>query len=664
MKNHYKFWWHFDRAFGDNKLWILQIVYVILFIVLAILIFYPLGLLATRFGKTDEFTEFHWIVSMIIKGKYVDVTNPFPFGFQVIMMFVGSFVFSGIALAYINNLLTNRMKAYNEGTVRYHFGDHILFLGGSKMILPMIKEMYNDEFCRKRDIVILADESAATIRRQIADTLNNEEWRKMKITVLRGFIDEKDSLRSVHVDEAARIYIIGGKPSDTDHDSVCMACWNLTKQLCGKRRHLPCLLMFDKSSSAYLFRRMDLTNDQELDTTLINRMESVAQRTLVVNGSQENQFPALDRNGIGADSQRTVHMVLYGMTEISFAMATTAAQLCHFPNFVNKSNDTENLQRRTKITFIAPNIKEEMAFMTAHLDNLFSHSKVSYIDENGVKEDLYGVERDNGFGNFLDIEWEFVNGNIADGWTRALLQGYYQQNLRGENYLTLVLCQYEADKNIAAALYLPREFHTIYYLDEAKTKIDFERTIPIFVFQPENEELLKTANAEIKMYKNTFSFGSIKESYDPSIRKRIAEGKRINYIYDMGDTYREMSSDQDDLDQRWRRLTYTKQLSNIYSSMHIGVKQRSLGGKPIDPENEHLLTVAEHNRWNMEKLLAGYGMLPEAKRNQKNNEQGLKDLKDIREKEYLHYCIAPFNELTGVEKSYDLLIVKHMNDII
>lgn len=663
MKTHYKFWWHFDRAFGENKRWLQQILYVLLFIVLAILICYPLGLLAARFGKTDEFTMFHWIVSMIIKGKYVDVASPFPFGFQVIMMFVGSFVFSGIALAYINNLLTNRMKAYNEGSVRYHFSDHILFLGGSKIILPMIKELYKDESYRKKDIVILANDSAVSIRRQIADTLNDEEWKKMKITVLRGFIDEKDSLKSVYVNEAARIYIIGGKPTDTDHDSVCMACWNLTKQLCSNRKNLPCFLMFDNASSAYLFRRMDVTNDNELDTTLINRMESVAQRVLVNNGHDATPFPALDRNGIGAKSHRTVHVVLYGMTEISYAMATTAAQLCHFPNFVN-DDDTENLDRRTKITFIAPHIKEEMAFLTAHLSSLFCHSKVNYIDENGTKEDIYDVAHDKEYGDFLDIEWEFVNGNIADGWIRTLLQDYYRQNIQGENYLTLVLCQYEADRNIAAALYLPSEYHTIRYLDETQTRIDFENTIPILVYQPENEELLKTAHAKIKMFKNMFSFGSIKETYDPSIRRRIAEGKRINYIYEMGENYKEMTSDQNDLDRRWRQLTYTKQLSNIYSSMHIGVKIRSMGNQPITDSTSHLMSVVEHNRWNSEKLLTGYEMLPKAMRDQKNSEQGLKALKSMREKEYRHYCIAPFNELSEVEKRYDLLIVKNMNDIL
>ena len=667
-KRRIKFWWCFDRAFYDNKQWKVQIGYLFLFIAIATLICWPIGSLFIKpeipnpdFTSAEKkFKPIEWIIAMIVKGKIMDERSPFTFGFQVFMIFVGSFISSGFIFCYVNNILKNRMDSYRNGSVRYRFSDHILFLGGSKMILPMLKELYKHKENLETDIVILANDDAVKIRREIYSFLNLDEKRS-RIIVLRGPIDDEDSLKSVHIDQAARIYIIGENPIDPEHDSVCMACWNLAKKLCCQRKDLPCYLMFNRASSAHLFRRRP--NDQTLclNTTLINRLESVAQKTLVHNTNDHNPYPALDRDGITSKDDRTVHVVLYGMTDISYAMATTAAHLCHFPNFVN-DDLSENLERRTKITFIAPNIKEEMAFLTSHLNSLFSISKHTYINSetSRVVNDHHSLNQK--YGDFLDIEWEFVDGNIAEPWVRDYLTSCYQKNQEGKTYLSLFICQREPDKNIGASLYLPNQFHEIHYKEGTK-EIDFTKTIPIFVYQHESEEMLHMANSEIDMFGNLFPFGSIKESYDPSIRRRISEGKKINYIYKGKDHYTSMTKDQAMLDRLWRDLTYTQQMSNIYGSMHINVKLRSLGDQPLNDKNILRMAVVEHNRWNIEKLLMGYEAIPKEERQKQYDHEQLELLKSIRETQFRHYCIAPYNELLPEDKKNDLEIIKNLEDI-
>lgn len=655
-----KLMWRFDRTFGNSKNWFSQLVWVLSILFVAICICIPLGDWLTHLsldnGSADGgFNVIWYTVGVILKSNSLDWNSPLPHGWQMFLVFIGTFLFSGITLTYVGNLLRNRLEAYKNGSVRYCFENHLLFFGGSEVILPMIKELAKNRDCRRRHFVVLSDEETKTIRLRIQNSLSEKERKVLKITILRGVRDEKDSLKSVCVQKAARVYIVGDNPFNPDHDSKNMACWNLTKELCAQRKDVPCFLMFSQSSSTYLFKQKKANEDACLDTVLVNHLESVAQRVLVHNGRDANFYPALDRGGIAKDDNRTVHVVLYGLTEVAYAMATVSAQLCHFPNFVN-DDLTENLERRTKITVIAPDINTNLTSFIQPLRPLLNISKCTLVDQSKkVRMDNNNDE------DYIDIEWEFVNGNIADDWVRDLLLEYYKDSVEErKTYLTLVLCQIEADKNIASALFLPRSFHDIRMKDDL---VDFENTIPILVFQPESEEMIKTANGQVPMFKNILSFGSIKESYDPSIKQRIKEGKRINFIYCTEGRYDAMPA-AEKLDHLWRDLSYSKQLSNIYSAMHIGCKLRSVGNRTLTEEDIRILSAVEHNRWNVEKLLAGYEALPKEKRIDRYEKKALGEAVEDLETKHQHDCIAPYNELSERIRRYDEIIVRNMNYII
>jgi len=678
--NNNRFFWSFDRIFGNSGKWGKQIRYVLLSLAAVIVIFSIIGFFV-KWGYNHQILECnnddYCILTQTI-GMIFNVTNlpksegmdTIPIWWHVLVVLVGAVVFTSFTITFVSNFLNNRIEAYRDGSVRYKFNDHILFLGGSNMIPAMIKELYKDPVCREKHFVILTSLDPKTVRRHIDGALTPEEKTALKITVLRGYRDDKETLQSVYIDEAARIYIIGDNPFDPEHDSTNMACWNLAKQLCGNRNNVPCFLLFCRASSTFLFRHRNDDINLCLDTTVINRLESVAQRVLVHNGNENSQYPPLDRNGIGKDSDRTVHFVLYGMTAVSYALSTTAAHLCHFPNFVTHNADGtfgENRERRTKITLIAPNIKEEMSYLTTHLESLFKISKCTVYSDNwkfGDIPELIITPELKTIGDFLDIEWEFVNGNIADNNVRELLKQAYKDNENGKTYLTVSMCEDKADRNIAAALYLPSEFHQITMKDGTKDEVDYEKTIPILVYQPESEELLKTSSQEIAMFRNILPFGSVRESYDPFVRRRILEGKRINYIYFKGEEYSYMTSDIAKLDEMWRNTKYADQMSNIYCASHIGVKLRSVGNRAeLTDEEIQLLAVTEHNRWNVEKLLMGFEALPEEERAKQSTPEGLAKLKD-KKKIFKHYCIAPYSQLLPNDCKYDTLIVKNLRDVV
>lgn len=681
-----RFWWHFDRIFGDNKNfgWQISIIGGIL-VVLASFI----GFVGFALVKLQAYTHFNYggVISQTI-GLVLGASTlqpmgnmSFPLWWKTIGILLGAVFFSGVTITFLVNWLRNRQEAYKNGSVRYYFENHLLFLGGSRIILPMIKTIAADDTLNQQDIVVLTSDEVEKVRVDINRYLSNDEKNKLKITVLSGDHYDKETLKSIYTSKAKKIYIAGDYLSGSEHDSENMACWNAVKELCEGRKNVPCHLYFSRSSSVHLFRRRTEAPTHCLDTTIINWLEMVAQRVLVHNGIENNYYPALDRNGIGPKSERIVHLVLVGMTPVSFALATTAAHLCHFPNSINTNNEIIPT-KRTKITFIAPEMKKEMGFVTNHLLSLFKLSHYKYVSENS--SEIHNP--DERYGDFLDIEWEFIDGSLTDDWVMTRMLTYYKDCVEVEKtYLTMAFCDMHADRNIAAASYLPYEFHNI-KCDKKRGETDYERTIPLLIYQSGNEEMVRSAKTSAPMCENMFSFGSMRESYDPSLRQRIKEGKRINYIYSKGTNYVYMTSGQNELDDLWK-MSYLNQVSNIYCANHIGVKLRSMGigekdilrGDKIPEKYITIMAAVEHNRWNLEKLLLGFDVVSQSQRKylkllehqRESNENKEKEfleekgrLKYLKKEHYIHYCIAPFNELLDEDKVYDDLIVKTIVDVL
>ena len=105
-------------------------------------------------------------------------------------------------------------------------------------------------------------------------------------------------------------------------------------------------------------------------------------------------------------------------------------------------------------------------------------------------------------------------------------------------------------------------------------------------------------------------------------------------------------------------------MSNIYSAMHIGCKLRSVGNRPLTEEDVRVLSAVEHNRWNMEKLLAGYEALPREERMQRFAKKDKGEAVEELELRHMHDCIAPYNDLTRKIQEYDEIIVRNMDDIV
>ena len=124
-----------------------------------------------------------------------------------------------------------------------------------------------------------------------------------------------------------------------------------------------------------------------------------------------------------------------------------------------------------------------------------------------------------------------------------------------------------------------------------------------------------------------------------------------------------------EIEPLWRKLSTSLKWSNIYNSGTIKVKQRSFTikpNKPIDDETLELMSVVEHNRWVVEKLLMGFRSPTE-----KENEIIRKDKtqKNYYKKRFVHFDICAYDDLeddvSGSNvKEYDRCISEALPSLI
>lgn len=664
----------FDRSFSSNRVWkpVLWVLGFCLFWTLLLwLIGRVWGVSPDRSCFGDHFSRIDEVISLIIGQSNYPIDSQMPHWYQLLVAMVGTMFFTAFLISMFSNILMNRAASHRKGYLHYYFENHILILGGSKMLVGLLKSIAADETLNKKDVVVLTNRDAEALWEEVVPLLTVEE-RKVSLTIYHGERSMEKALLFSQVELASLIYIIGedgagGEDGEREHDSINVDCWKKVGEIRSRKakREAKCYLSLERNVSTYLFQSLKgEVKDAKMETTIFNRLESVAQQILVGDDARWEGC-TLDRSGINADSKKYVHLVVAGMTQMGYAMATTAAHLCHFPNF---DENAEN-PIRTKITFIDPDADRETKFFKGRYAGLFELSHSVYRELNCLpKTDV----PKKGYGDFLDVEWEFIKGSVVDDWIRQELETW---RVDKEQILTLAFCGDSPERNIAQALYLPRGFYTL----EEK---GVEKPL-IWVYQPVNDAMLSAAQT-VERYKNIHPFGNILECFDKNLNRRVAEGKRINFLYhkeDNGEPYVMMPVDENDLDELWMERSFAEKMSNIYAANSIYTKFRSEGidwqnipYSTFDEKMLNRLSRLEHARWNMEKLLVGFYALPTAKREDLNarlssNDPQVKsdaktENKNLKKVEFMHKDIAPFCQLPPSSVKYDRAIVINLKDVI
>lgn len=647
----------FDRSF--SKGWFDQVKFLTLLILGCILVWYGISLF---YGEKNHFLRI--LELMMDPGSFsgsdeYERAHNLPIVLSWLAAISGAVLFSAMMITVIGNIVNNRIDEFKKGLLRYDFDNHILILGANSMLVNMLKELAKEKDAKKRKIVILTNGDTEALQDMVA--VKFPKYSKfLDITYMYGHRELEETLRYVQANEAHSIYILG-EDDEIDHDSKNIQCWRTICKLCENLKSpLPCYMIVDRMSSFHVFQ---FSNNEcnNVRLTIINSLENWAQRVLVARDYEDGKrYPSI----IGKESSdyaKDVRFVVFGMSQMAYTMATTVAHIVHKPGF--KAGECAG---RTKISFVQPGIVKEMNFFKGHYESLFKMSHSSMWTFDGTKWNVVRKTPDSKYGDFLDVEWEFIDGLIEEDHVRDLMCGYAANE---KEYMSIAVCNQETEGNIPASLYLPG--------------IIYEKQIPVFVYQPDDGDILKMAN-ETSKYKNVFPFGMKQECYDPLFKKRLEKAKRIKYLYnlqDSGKPYLGMPS-QKELDELWSSISsYVLMYSNVYAANSIPIKLQLMG---LDPDNlrnvvafteKEIETLAEmeHNRWNMEKLLMGFSALTESDRKRlkdalsSEDESVVADAKNenrcLKSKEFKHKDITPYNDLLEDSKDYDKAIVKRIVEV-
>lgn len=338
----------------------------------------------------------------------------------------------------------------------------------------------------------------------------------------------------------------------------------------------------------------------------------------------------LDHKPITVQSDKHVHLVIFGMSEIGEMAAITSAQIAHFPNYVFDHS------KRTRITLVdAKAVAKSKAFIKRY-QHLFDNSyyRVVKPDEpDAVKlfhKPMYEGKRE----EFVDVEWEFVESSVTDALFCDKLNRWVNDE---RQQLTIVMAYDDINRNVSESLLLP----------ETVAK----HQVPVYAYT--HHALTFDHSPHIR------PFGMLDHGYDVTL-PLVKMAMNVNHVYDRcyadnieawsGQLRYAVEIDSGARDASWSRLKNIKRYSCICNAMSIPVKLRSIGLNEgewdkfydIPQQDIEILSQVEHNRWCVEELILGWRPCTDEERQSVDDNIGKKnELKLLK----IHYDLCSFNEL-------------------
>ena len=668
-----------------------------------------------------------------IYAHYIDPGNQHmsttPKGrmWAALIAILGVFLVNGLLVSSIIGWIDTRKEKWLKGEVKYKwllkFRSHYVIIGGNDMVSGIVKQLF-DAIDKEKPfftpyILVQTSRNVEEFRRELFTGFAPDQQKR--IIIYYGSRTSTEDIADLVLENAREVYILGEDTRTDDlesyHDTMNMECLKLvsedikdvTKYYCTEDEkgrviedyRLVCRVMFEYQTSFSVFQFSEISNDikQRVRFKPFNYYEMWAQRVLISKEFKKSlkeftSYIPLEGVGIDRESDNFVHLIIVGMSRAGIALAVESAHLAHYPNFETK-------KKRTRITFIDMNMETEMNFFKGRFQSLFSVARHRYVSEStgSMYHDVkkypwinplkYSLCKSAYYGDylgddFIDIEWEFINGSVEHPNVQQYL---VDASNNSDAKITIASCLSEDNKALAVALYLPR---TVYLKDNVQQILVYQRYATSTINMVSNKRFssaydnkLKsfgmvsdgydvslvndaemianlvskryfTMHADIEKYTN----GLIAGNYDPC-EKRIAEEIKDKLLehFELDSDYMKKNDlkvqkiveycekyCEENKVRRIDKVPVAAWWSNIYNANILWTKLRCINFIDDGTINELSdidiwdLANVEHNRWNMEQLLMTYSPLTK------------EEMFDV-----LHYHDKPLRNIyKGVMKHSDL----------
>lgn len=683
----------FDRIMAlDSKRQVL-----ILAIVLAVIFVTSFFLLSLTGGDWKTYCASrhisHWVFPLYLlidANAFHDFcTNGNGSGFAVfvscIIYVAGIIIFTGMIISVMTNMIERRVEAHLNGLVYYLKAGHYVIMGYDEMVPSFIHHIFQRD--SKAYVLILTSADVIKVREKLRRVFSDKLMKHIIINY--GHRTTEDSYKDICLENAEQIYIVGYH-GQSAHDAVNVECVDgICKYLEKHHEHRPkkILCVFKDIDTYAAFKTTEIfgkVGDLGIEFIPYNFYTGWAKQVFVkrVHFDMDNpgtiiKYPAVFGNGIGPDDKKFVHLVFVGTTNFAVAFAMEAAHVLHFPNF-NRDN-----KLKTKITFIDLNADIEKDEFITRNRHFFEVQSYTYQDLSNkpdlVNSDTSASHVKEGNSNFLDVEFEFIKGDIFSRKVQDEICKW--ANNKDEQYLSIFLAMKDQRSNFAIGMNMPDDV--------------YDNDIPIFIRQERSDNFvtnLRMADTAEHMYYNVTHDGKLKETkrkaryaniypfgmnetaYSADY-KSVKRAKLINYLYNTANYETLKFQDVlvldtipddkiwEDADKMWKELSVAYKWSNLYNSYTIRTKLaslRAMRGLGIDDTSKDHINLSEeevteiaqveHNRWNVEKLLMGYRKphRDEDKYYAPNDDAKAKLGKN--KNLFIHSDIRPFNKLGGIKE--------------
>lgn len=581
--------------------------------------------------------------------------------FATIIAICGVFLLNGVLVSMFVSWIDKRKERYLQGLEPYErflkSKEHYVIIGGSDIVSGIVEQIF--ETPQKNGempyILIQTSNNVEDFRHKLFSGLDIEQQKH--IIIRYGNRNVKEDIEKLYLDKALEVYVIGEETRTDDmesyHDTMNMKCLNLIYEKVegntsfaknDKDNRLVCYFMFEYQTTFNVFQYSEISGRiiERINFKPFYYYEMWAQRVLVckeLDPEAEYEYLPLEGiYGIKKSEDDYVHLVVVGMTRMGTALATQAALMAHYPNFVEKNI-------RTKITLIDENADKEKNFYIDRYDRLFALSNWSYkemVRSESGKDELKTVytytpvEFEHLGGDFLDVEWEFIQGSVA----QLELQKYIEDCASKTHKMTIAICKDEPSRCLAAALNLEWKIY-----DKAMQVLVYNRYDDALIEQLKNEGKYGISSP----FKNKIkAFGMASKCF----RKNILEdsdnlAKEFHKVYNKG-----QDVEIEKLTDYW---------SNVYVSNTLWSKLRcvEIEKEEIKAEDKKILIKVEHNRWNVEKLIMSYRHLTKEEQDKAKEDKEKKRLKG----EMAHLYICSNKRLREIDEGaifYDERIVENL----
>lgn len=580
---------------------------------------------------TTKYTPNYEKVSIVKEpAKFKSRWEYFKHGF---IFFLGIFIYNGLLIATINRFMATRAERYKKGTNTYkNISNHYVIIGYGPSCASIIRNIYKrGEVNSTTRFLLLSGQDPEMIRRNITSQVQHLEE---KIVIYSGDMDTVSHLRRLNINKAKEVFILG-EGREAGRDSKNLECAKAVKEMRSMSHQDKVLhvnVQFDKPTSYSTIKRITIPkyyykNDQGDEMTYIRPFNFYENWGRLLWGTcQIEGYPTLDRGMmVEKDAKKGlvltdkhVHLVIVGFSEMGVALLLEALRVCHYPNYNEISG-----ANKTLITVVDPRMNE-----------LLPRFKSEYPYLNQI----------------TDIEIEYKTCQIEEAEMRRELDNLANQK---DAIITIAICFDDADSSLSAALTLPDSLY--YHIIDGKIVPNTD--VEILVRQEIKSGLADLLDEENGKYANVKIFGTLDKGIDDNLLDdKMAIIINAHYHFKYGSTppkdfFKMVEEDKEKAlegaARDWIALNEDKRFANRYQTEIYKTYQTY---RPLLELHPELLYQTEHMRWCAERSITGY-----------------RDIHNpsIKNSTYqIHNLIIPYHDLDDHEKDKDKDVLETMDKVL